>query len=158
MRRVTVLLLLLALALPIFPATPQPSKPKPGTDEFNIQSTVLAVYNVISGPAGRRDWDRFKELFGPGARLVAYKDGVASVMTPDEYIEKAKKYFDEHGFFERPVKSQIDRFKDIAHVTSRYESWHSTTDKTPFAKGVNHFELARSGERWVILSIVWEEE
>lgn len=158
MRRVIVLLLLLALALPAFPATPAPSKPKPGSDEFNIESTVLAAYNVISGPAGRRDWERFKELFAPGARLVAYKDRVASVMTPDEFIEKSKPYLTENDFFERPVKTQIDRFKDIAHVTSRYESWHKTTDEKPFAKGVNHFELARSGERWVILSIVWEEE
>jgi hypothetical protein len=158
MRRVTVLLLLLAFALPAFPAKPAPSKPKPGTDEFNIQATVLAAYNVISGPAGRRDWNVFKELFAPGARLVAYKDGIASVMTPDEFIEKSKPYLTGNAFFERPVSTHVDRFKDIAHVTSRYESRHKTIDEKPFAKGVNHFELVRSGDRWVILSIVWEEE
>lgn len=157
MRRLISLLLLLAIALPAFPATPE-SKPKPGTDEFEIQATVLAVYNVISGPAGRRDWNVFKELFAPGARMVAYRNGVASVMTPDEYIEKSKPYFTDNGFFERPVQTHIDRFKDIAHVTSRYESRHKTTDEKAFARGVNHFELVRNGERWTVLSVVWEEE
>jgi hypothetical protein len=26
---------------------------------------------VISGPAGKRNWDRFRSLFAPGARLIA---------------------------------------------------------------------------------------
>jgi hypothetical protein len=133
-------------------------KPKPGTDEFAIESTVIAVCNVISGPAGRRDWNRFKELFAPGAHLASYgKDG-ATVMTPDEYIAKAKPYFDEHGFFEWPVETSVERFHDIAHVSSRYESRHATTDAQPFARGVNHFELARSGDRWVVVALMWQEE
>lgn len=155
MRRLLLIVLLL-LAVPAYPVPPK--KAKPGSDEFNIESTVLAAYNVISGPAGRRDWDRFKELFAPGARLVSYRDGSANVMTTDEFIEKSKPYFDQNGFFERPVETRVERFKDIAHVTSRYESLHKTTDAKPFARGVNHFELVRSGERWVILSIVWEED
>jgi len=28
------------------------------------------VYDVISGPAGPRNWDRFRSLFVPGARLI----------------------------------------------------------------------------------------
>jgi hypothetical protein len=151
-------LLLFALLVPICAAAPKHPKPKPGTDEFAIESTVLAVCNVVSGPAGRRDWNRFKELFAPGAILASYgKEGV-SVMTPDEYVAKSKPYFDEHGFFEWPVETTVDRTKDIAHVSSRYESRHATTDAQPFARGVNHFELARSGDRWVVVSLVWQEE
>jgi hypothetical protein len=156
MRRVT-LPLLFVLALPLAAATP-PQGPKPGTAEFDIEATVLATYNVISGPAGRRDWDRFKELFAPGARLVSYSNGEAHVMSPEEYVAKNTPFFNDNGFFERPVSTRIDRFRDIAHVTSRYESRHKTTDVKPFARGVNHFELVRSGDRWVVLSIVWEEE
>jgi hypothetical protein len=152
-------LLLISLLVPVCAAAPKRVKPKPGTDEFAIESTVLAVCNVISGPAGRRDWNRFKELFAPGAHLASYgKDGGAAVMTPDEYIAKAKPYFEEHGFFEWPVETSVERFHDIAHVSSRYESRHATTDAQPFARGVNHFELARSGDRWVVVSLVWQEE
>jgi hypothetical protein len=158
MFRSFVSLLLIAVLVPVSAAAPKRVKPKPGTDEFAIESTVVAVCNVISGPAGRRDWNRFKELFAPGALLASYgKDG-ATVMTSDEYIAKAKPYFDEHGFFEWPVETSVERFKDIAHVTSRYESRHATTDAQPFARGVNHFELARSGDRWVVVSLMWQEE
>src|SRR5215212_7774861 len=45
--------------------------PAAGGDTIDVEATVLAVYNVVSGPAGRRDWDRFEELFAPGAELVA---------------------------------------------------------------------------------------
>src|SRR3954451_8471617 len=100
------LAILLLLAASAFAAPPKAAAPKPGTDQFAIESTVLAVYNVISGPAGRRDWDRFEALFAPGARLISTKrkDGAvtANVMTPQEYKEKASAYFADHGFFERP--------------------------------------------------------
>jgi hypothetical protein len=137
---------------------PALSGPAAGSDEFTIQSTVLAVYNVVSGPAGRRDWDRFKELFAPGGRLVSVSKGEVSVMTPDEYVTKSKPYFDAHALFQRPVETHVDRFKDVAHVTSRYESRNAATDEKPYARGVSHAELVRSGEGWRVLSIVWEEE
>lgn len=158
MTRVLAAFLLVTLLVPDTLAAPKHEKRKPGTDEFAIESTVIAVLNVISGPAGRRDWSRFKELFAPDARLAVYrKDGLV-VMTPDQFIEKNKPYFDEHGFFEWPVETTIDRFKDIAHASTRYESRHATTDAEPFARGVNHFELTRSGDRWVVHSLVWQEE
>ena len=79
-------------------------------------------------------------------------------MTPDDYIARAKPHFEQGGFFERSVENHIDQFKDIAHVTSRYESRHAATDEAPFARGVNHFELVKSGDRWQVLSIVWQQE
>ena len=151
-------LTLLLTSLAAFAAPPQATKPKPGTDEFAIESTVLAAYNVISGPAGRRDWDRFKELFAPGARLTRYHEDEAEVMTPEQYIEKAKPYFTEHPFFEWPVSTKTERFKDIAQVYSRYQGRHAAADEKPYTTGVNLFQLVRSGDRWVILSITWEED
>ena len=40
-------------------------------DVKSIDAIVAAVYDVISGPAGqKRDWDRMRSLFVPGARLI----------------------------------------------------------------------------------------
>ncbi len=39
-------------------------------DVATMDAIVAAVYDVISGPAGKRDWDRFRSLFIPGARLI----------------------------------------------------------------------------------------
>ena len=160
MKRVVILMLLVVSMSAA--AAPPNAAPKPGSDQFAIESTVLAVYNVISGPAGRRDWDRFEALFAPGARLISTKrkEGAvtANVMTPQEYKEKAGAYFADHGFFERPANNRIEIFGDIAHVFSTYESRHASSDDKPFARGINSFQLVRSGDDWKILTIFWEEE
>jgi len=41
-------------------------------DVSSIEAILAAVYDVISGPAGKqRDWDRMRSLFLPGARLIS---------------------------------------------------------------------------------------
>ncbi|HEX3579329.1 MAG TPA: hypothetical protein VHY33_12265 [Thermoanaerobaculia bacterium] len=159
MKKLAALVLLAASA---FAASPKAAAPNPGTDQLAIESTVLAVYNVISGPAGVRDWDRFEAVFAPGARLISTKrkDGTvtANVMTPQEYRTKASAYFNDHGFFERPSNNRIEIFGDIAHVFSTYESRHAASDDKPFARGINSFQLVRSGDDWKVLTIFWEEE
>ncbi|HKT47412.1 MAG TPA: hypothetical protein VJP87_07805, partial [Candidatus Acidoferrales bacterium] len=47
---------------PVWPA----ANPK---DVESIDAIVHAVYDVISGPAGERDWNRFRSLFAPDGRL-----------------------------------------------------------------------------------------
>jgi len=131
-------------------------------DEFQIQSTVFAIYNVISGPAGRRDWDRFKELFVPGARMIVAKskDGevTSKVMTPDEYATSSQEFFKDNGFFEQPIATRIERFGDIAHVFSTYESRHASADEKPFVRGINSMQLVRSGDTWKVVTIFWQAE
>jgi hypothetical protein len=157
MKKLAVLLLaILPQLMACASAPPAPTATDP--DDANIHATVLAVYNVISGPAGRRDWDRFKDLFAPGARMISVRNGAANVMTPDDYINKAKPYFDQNGFFERPSANRTVRFRDIAHVFSTYESRHNANDATPFARGINSFQLVRIGEGWKVLTILWQEE
>ena len=66
-------------------ATQPPADP---ADVESVDAIVAAVYDVISGPAGQaRDWDRWRSLFLPEARLIAVgqaPDGTQSyrVMTP----------------------------------------------------------------------------
>lgn len=119
-------------------SAPPPPVAAPGSDDFQIQAALLAVYNVISGPAARRDWNRFTPLFAPGARLISTRitDGapVTTVMTPEEFSKSAQTYFAEHGFFERPINNRIERFRDIAQVWSTYESRNASADETPFAR------------------------
>jgi SnoaL-like domain len=136
-RFLTAVLLLAACATA--PAAPDPV-------DLDIRSTVIAEYNVISGPAGRRDWDRFKELFAPGARIGA--------LTPDEYVTKMKPSFDQNGFFQRPVSIRVERHGDTAHVTASDESRHASNDAQPYAQGTTSFELVKSGDAWKIVSIV----
>ena len=159
----TVLLCLLTAFLSSCASVPSTTTtPQPGSDDFQVTSTVLAAYNVISGPAGRHDWDRFKELFAPGARLIAttVKDGVitTTVQTPDEFATTTQVYLKDHAFFERPVATRVERFRDIAHVFSTYESRHASSDDKPFARGINSFQLVKDGKAWKVMTILWDAE
>jgi hypothetical protein len=41
-------------------------------DVASINAIIRATYDVISGPAGKkRDWNRERALFYPGARLIS---------------------------------------------------------------------------------------
>lgn len=151
MRRLFALALVLAACTP---AAPAPQATGPGTPEFDIESTVLAAYNVVSGPAGRRDWKQFKELFTPEGRIVS---GGAE-MTPDDYQKSVNDELQKTGLFEHPTETKIERSGDTAKVWTRYESRHATTDAQPFARGVRTFQLVRSGENWRIVSLVLQPE
>ena len=52
-------------------ATPPAIPAANPADVASVDSIIGAVYDVISGPAGKkRDWDRMRSLFLPGARLI----------------------------------------------------------------------------------------
>ena len=126
---------------------------------------MAATYDVISGPAGQqRDWDRFRSLFVPGARLipvVAKKDGGGSetrIITPDEYAKFADAYFQKNGFAEREIARKSERYGNIMQLFSTYESRHDAKDAQPFARGINSFQLFYDGTRWWVVTIYWLEE
>ena len=154
MRAIAVILLAATLA----GCATAPPAPTPDSDEFQIQATVLAVYNVLSGPAGRRDWDRFEGLFAPGGWLTVVKSDGPLVMTTKEFIERVTPNVKDKGFFERPVATRLLRYGDMAQVWSTYETREAASDEKPNARGINSFELVRVGKEWKVLSILWQKE
>jgi hypothetical protein len=141
-----------------------PVLPEANPADVKSQDAIMAaVYDVISGPAGKRDWKRMNSLFWPGARLMAVrkkKDGSGLELgsySVQEYSERAGAYFLEHGFFEREIARKTEKWADIAQVFSTYESRHEK-DGAPFARGINSMQLFYDGTRWWILTIYWEEE
>ena len=141
-------------------ATPQA---KPG-DVDSLDHILAALYDSISGPAGQRDWDRFRSLFYPGAHLIptsvdqkSGKPVVRGFFTPDEYIQRAQAFFDKEGFFEASVANRIEQWDHIAHIWSTYESRHSKGEK-PFGRGINSFQFFNDGTRWWVVNIYWEGE
>jgi hypothetical protein len=157
------------------PATQQqPTPPKPPQDLFaqipapkpddvkSIDNILAALYGAISGPAGERDWNRFRSLFLPGATLTSAekdRDGNIRVRphTAEQYVSAAGAYFSQHGFFESPLVSRTQTFGNVAHVFCSYES-RNAPGEAPFARGINSIELAFDGKRWWIASILWDEE
>ncbi len=130
-------------------------------DGDSIDSTVKAVYAVISGPAGPRDWARFRALFADGARLIPVRvkgpESTAVILTPDDYIKRASPNFEKNGFFESEVSRRVEEFGAVAHVFTTYESRHAAGEK-PFARGINSIQLVRLDGRWKVMTILWDSE
>jgi len=146
-------------------ATPAPPPPAKPADVASPDAILAATYDVISGPAAqKRDWDRFRSLFIPGARLiptVAKKTGgglETRVITPEEYATHADAYFQKNGFAEREISRKSERYGNIMQIFSTYESRHDASDAQPFARGINSFQLFYDGTRWWVVTIFWQEE
>lgn len=144
----------------------QETRERPEARPEDVQSpdaVVGAVYEAISGDAGEeRDWDRLRSLFLPEGRLIPSgrgPEGEASyrVLSVDEYIEGASEAFAKEPFYEREINAVTERFGDIAHVFSTYESRRSP-DADPFQRGINSFQLWHDGQRWWIVDVFWHAE
>ena len=148
-------------------STPTPTSPMPAAnpaDVGSIDAILSAVYDVISGPAGKkRDWDRMRSLFIPGARLIPTGPRPGSaygsrVLTVDDYVTRGSALFEKEGFFEKEVARKTESFGQIAHVFSTYEARHSPDDVKPFMRGINSIQLMNDGKRWWIVTIFWQAE
>ena len=131
-------------------------------DVKSLDSILTVLYGVISGPAGQRDWDRFRSLFLSQARLTAATkntDGSPRIrtMAVEDYVKGAGDYFLQHGFFESPIVNRVQTFGSVTQVFSSYESRHAGGE-APFARGINSIQLLNDGTRWWIVSILWDEE
>jgi hypothetical protein len=142
-------------------ATPA-SAAAPG-DVDSVDHIIAALYDVISGPAGQpRDWNRFRSLFLSEGRLIPNSvrpDGgiVHTVLTVEDYVTRASRGFAQQGFWENESARTQQRFANIAHVFSTYESRHEKGGQ-PFARGINSIQLLHDGHRWFIVTVMWQAE
>jgi hypothetical protein len=151
-------------SLPMFSAADLAAKvpaPKP-EDVKSLDAIMHAAYDVISGPAGVRDWNRFRSLFLPQARFTQVgkgPDGAAFVISwsVDEFIRDAGAVFARDPFYENAIVNQPQSYGNMTQVLSSYESHRSPGDK-PFDRGINSFQLLNDGKRWWIVSIFWDSE
>jgi len=134
-------------------------------DVSSVEAIVSAVYNVISGPKGQaRDWNRMRTLFLPNARLIsarADKDTLhadAVLLSIDDYIARSSGNMTTNGFFERGIANRVEQFGNIVHVWSTYEARHDAAHATPFARGINSFQLLKDGDRYWVVNIFWDSE
>jgi hypothetical protein len=148
------------------------------SDVESIDAIIDAVYDGISGPAGKkRDWERERSLFYPGSRLIptakpnANDDvdlatgrvrpngGLApQILDVEGFIGRVEPFFEKSGFYEKEIARRTEQFGQIAHVWSTYESRHNEHDPEPFMRGINSIQLFNDGKRWWIVSIYWQQE
>src|SRR5947207_13131406 len=94
-------------------------------DVATLDSIITAVYDGISGPAGKkRDWDRERSLYIPGARLIptAMKAGTEDIdLTPhlldiEGFIARVKPFLEKRGFYEKEIARRAEEVVQVGHV------------------------------------------
>ena len=133
-------------------------------DRSDISAVITAMYAMISGPAGRRDWSQQAVLFHPDARMI--RTGVDEtgrtthkIMTLEGYRAAVAPVFAAHGFFEAETARKLDVFGNIAHAWSAYEARLSLDDKEPERRGVNSIQLMRDENgHWRIMAMIWGDD
>jgi hypothetical protein len=138
--------------------------PAPALDPTSIGSVVDAMYAMVSGPKGPRDWSRQTTVFHPTARQIRTGVDAAGtpwlkIMTLDDYRTDTRAFFAAYDFFEIEIDRRIHEFGNIAHVWSIYEARTAPGDSAPERRGINSIQLYRGeGGRWQIVSMIWDNE
>jgi hypothetical protein len=131
-------------------------------DVKSEDAIVKAAYDVISGPAGPRNWDRLRSLCLPQVRFTQVgkaQDGATFVISwgIDEFVRDATDIFSKDSFYENGIVNQAEGYGNMMQILSSYESRHSPSEK-PFQRGINSFQVLNDGNRWWIVSIFWDSE
>ena len=133
-------------------------------DPTDIGAVVDAMYAMISGPQGPRDWALQAEIFHPDARQMRTWVGEdrrpnIKIMDPAAYQADVEPFFAAHDFYEVEIARRIDVFGNMAQVWSAYEARTELGDAEPERRGINSIQLFREADgRWRIMSMIWDNE
>lgn len=133
-------------------------------DPTDIGAVVDAMYAMISGPKGPRDWTLQAEIFHPQARQMRTGLGEGGlpwikIMGPDDYSADVAPFFEANDFYEVEIGRRIDEFGNMAQVWSAYEARTEPGEAPPERRGINSIQLyCEADGRWRIVSMIWDNE
>jgi len=146
-----------------------PAARNPG-DVDTVDHLVASLYDVITGPAGNRDWQRFRSLFVPDGRIGSIhpdspatrdtpaRKGDVVFLTPDMFAQQNDTYFKTNGFFERSIANRVEEFGNLVEVWSTDEGRDAKNDAKPSLRGINSFQIVHARRRFWIASLLFDNE
>ena len=132
-------------------------------DEAEIGRVLDELYDMISGPAGPRDWSRQRAIFHEDSRQMRTwigEDGVAriKIMGRDDYAADTAPFFAANPFYEIETARTIKLFGNMAHVWSIYEARASPDAAGLDRRGINSIQLYKDPRGWRVMSMIWDNE
>jgi hypothetical protein len=139
-------------------AAPHPARhAASAADLAGVDEAVRGVYAVISGPPGQpRDFARMRSLFAPNALLRVITPNGVRGGTLEEYITRNAPVLEREGFTERELGRRTEVYGNLATVWSAYDG--RTASGSFHERGINSFQLVRVDGKWLVASILWQEE
>jgi hypothetical protein len=149
--------MMIGLSLIFAGALAAASTQAPSSDTAGIDQAIHGVYDVISGPPGqKRDFDRMRALFTPGATLRAIGPKGIHGGSLEDYIARNRDALEKQGFVEHELSRRLEVWGNLATAWSSYDG--RTADGSFHERGINSFELVKIDGKWLVASILWQEE
>jgi hypothetical protein len=133
------------------------------TDVASVDAIIAALYDANTNLVDpKRDADRYRSLFVPGARLMPTSrtpngKGTIAIETVDDYVRRATSSPRRHGFSEREIARTSEAFGNIMQVFSTYETHLDSADTHPH-RSINSIQLFNDGTRWWVVGVIWAVE
>ena len=146
--------MILSMAMAAAVAASAPEK----ADMAGIDAAIRGVYEVISGPPGqKRDFDRMRAMFAPNAllRVITPNRGVRGGDI-EAYIKASGPILEKEGFTEKELGRRTEVYGNLASVWSAYDG--RTANGSFHERGINSFQLVKVDGKWLVASILWQEE
>jgi hypothetical protein len=129
-------------------------------DQRQLDELMRTFYEVISFEHGSApDWDSMAGLFSRHARITRVTPEATDYMDLASFRDMAEELLELGAFtsfFERELARRTDRFGDVIHVASAYETRVSPLAVDYLERGVNSLQLIREDGSWKIVSLCWD--
>ncbi|MEM9022334.1 MAG: hypothetical protein AAGB22_01235 [Bacteroidota bacterium] len=161
--------LLLVVLVPAFAwgqgtATPSKTAVLPANIS-DPESLVRTFYRTLSGPAGPRNWDRFRSLCLPDAQINAITYNADGTAVPvygsvANYIAQVGPFFEQHGYQQKQLKHRVDTYGNLAQIFSTYSTRYLAPGSSTAIEehGVASFQVIYWKNRWWIANVLWNAE
>lgn len=132
-------------------------------DVSSVDSIIKALYESITfAEGGNPDWTRFRNLYSsPDTPCIRIGGGQVREMTLETFINFFQGRITSgefKSFFEEEISREVEHFGSIAQVFSTYRKGTSPDNPESFVRGINSLQLYLKGKRWLIASILWQDE
>jgi len=132
------------------------------TIDAGIAGLLARLYEVISFPeGGEPDWSGMTEVFSPHARITRITPEGTDYLDLPTFQAMAQELLRVGAytaFHEQEVACRVERFGNVAHVASAYETRRDPAARACLSRGINSLQLVRENDAWRVLSLCWDEE
>lgn len=128
-------------------------------DVATIDGVMKAYYESVSGHPGKRDGERMLSLFIPDGKIKIDTEGdIPTHQLAKDYLRTESFLTISTDFFEREISRDMQQFGYMVNILSTYGISDAMENENYTARGVTAFELVKTGDRWWILSTMWQRE